>query len=279
MTDFPTNAAVPPPEGASRAIRVLHITDLHFMANAGGRMLGLDTERSFADVLAAARNSGPPPGLALLTGDLVQDPVASAYQRLRPWLAALPCPVYCLPGNHDDPRLIEEHLAGGNVFFQPSILLDRWQIVCLDSTIPRQPCGRLGETQLALLQRLLEAEPRRYALVALHHHPAPSGSAWMDTMLLEDADRFFGLLERHGRARGVVFGHVHQAMDRIHRGFRLLATPSTCFQFKPLQTGFALDAAPPGFRWIELRHDGAIDTRLERLTEMPEGLDFASRGY
>jgi Icc protein len=255
------------------------LTDFHFLAESGQRMLGLDTEQTFADVLEAALASGPAPDLALLTGDLVQDPAASAYQRLKARLAALPCPAYCLPGNHDDPRLIEDHLTGGNVFFQPSVLLDHWQIVCLDSTIPRQPYGRLGEEQLRLLETLLAAQPQRHALVALHHHPVSTGSAWMDTMLLEDAEPFFSLLERHGQAKGVVFGHVHQAVDRLHRGFRVLATPSTCFQFKPLQADFALDELPPGFRWIELHPDGAIATSFGRLPEMPAGLDFSSRGY
>lgn len=271
MTDLAPNTAP--------AVRVLHITDFHLLAERGQTMLGVDTEQTLADVLDAAVGSGLRPDLALLTGDLVQDPVSSAYRRLRTRLARLPCPIYCLPGNHDDPGLIAAHLADGQVRFQPHILLDHWQIICLDSTLPRQPYGRLGETQLALLESLLAAQPDRHALVTMHHHPLPSGSAWMDTMVLEDADLLFAILERHPHAKALVCGHVHQSLDLCRAGRRLLATPSTCFQFKPQQADFALDPLPPGYRWIELFPDGSIATRLERLPETPAGLDLSSRGY
>jgi Icc protein len=262
-----------------RSIRILHLTDFHFLAEGKQTMLGVDTEQSFSEVLAGASGSGRRPDLALLTGDLVQDAEASAYRRLKTRLAALECPCYCLPGNHDDPALIKEVLAGGSVHYQPQVLLDRWQIICLDSTIPRQPYGRLGENQLSLLKALLDQQPERFALIALHHHPVPCGSRWMDAMVLENADLFFGILEMHRQVRGIVFGHVHQTMDVVHKGLRLLGTPSTCFQFKPNQADFALDPVPPGYRWIELRPDGSFDTELERSAALPAGLDVESRGY
>lgn len=263
----------------SRSTRILHLTDFHFLAEGKQTMLGVDTEQSFSEVLARANDSGRRSDLALLTGDLVQDPEASAYRRLKTRLAALECPCYCLPGNHDDSALMKGILAGGSVYYQPQVLLDRWQIICLDSTIPHQPYGRLGEDQLSLLKTLLDQQPERFALIALHHHPVPCWSHWMDAMVLEDADRFFGILEQHPRARGVVFGHVHQAMDVVHKGLRLLGTPSTCFQFKPNQADFALDPTPPGYRWIELLLDGGIYTELERSATLPAGLDIESRGY
>jgi Icc protein len=279
MTDFPLTAASGEPAETSRAIRILHITDFHFLAEGGQTMLGVDTEQSFADVLDAIRNSGQRPDVALLTGDLVQDPCESSYLRLKKRLEGLDFPCYCLPGNHDDPRLIAGILVGNNIYCQPQILLDRWQIICLNSIIPYQPCGRLADEQLDFLDARLNERPERFALVAMHHHPISSGSAWMDTMVLQNADRFFAILKKYPQARGVVFGHVHQAMDVIHSGLRLLATPSTCFQFKPRQAGFELDAVPPGYRWIELHPDGRIDTVLERLTVVPAGLDLASHGY
>jgi Icc protein len=279
MTDFPLTAAPGEPAETSRAIRILHITDFHLLAEGGQTMLGVDTEQSFSDVLEASRKSGPRPDLALLTGDLVQDPCESSYLRLKKRLEGLECPCYCLPGNHDDPRLMAGILAGDHVYCQPRILLDRWQIICLDSVIPHQPCGLLAEKQLDFLKTRLDEQPERFALIAMHHHPISSGSLWMDTMVLQNADRFFAILRERPQARGVVFGHVHQAMDVAAQGLRLLATPSTCFQFKPRQAGFELDAVPPGYRWIELHPDGSIETALERLTAVPAGLDLASHGY
>lgn len=259
--------------------RILHITDFHFLAEQGQTLLGVETELSFAAVVERANQPPWRPDLALLTGDLVQDPCVSSYQRLKQRLTALDVHCYCLPGNHDDPRLMSELLPSENVHVSPQILLDKWQIICLDSTISGKPNGRLSDEQLRLLEISLTEHSDRYALIALHHHPIPSGSLWMDTMVLENADEFLTITQKYPHARVVVFGHVHQAMDEVYGRLRLLASPSTCFQFKPLSPDFAVDRAPPGYRWIELYADGTIDTGVERLAEMPAGLEFTSKGY
>lgn len=279
MSDFPPIPATGNASATAEPIRILHLTDFHFLARGRKTMFGVDTEQSFVSVVASALQSGPRPDLALLTGDLVQDPEASAYESLKARLSPLPCPVYCLPGNHDDPELIARVLTKGNIDYQRQILLSHWQIICLDSTIPGQPHGRLTEEQLELLNATLGKQPQRYALIALHHHPVASGSPWMDTMILGNAGRFFDVLGQHGQVRGVVFGHVHQAMDSIYRGLRILSSPSTCFQFKPNQADFTLDPIPAGYRWIELHPDGRIESTLGRTAELPAGLDVNSHGY
>jgi Icc protein len=267
------------PDSKPQSHVLLQLTDFHVLAQPGGTMMGMDTERSLQAVLSAALESGPAPDLALLTGDLVQDPVAAAYRRVKACLDTLPFQGFCLPGNHDDPALMAEHLAGGRIRAEAQVLLGGWQIVCLDSTVPRRPEGRLSEDQFELLERALDQYPERFALVALHHHPRPCGSAWMDTMVLGNNERFFDFLARRPWVRGVVFGHIHQAMDMEFRGLRLLGSPSTCFQFKPDQRAFALDPLPPGWRRIELKPDGGIETRVERLADLPAGLAIASEGY
>ena len=62
--------------------------------------------------------------------------------------------------------------------------------------------------------------------------------------------------------RGLLFGHVHQALDQTHRGIRVLGTPSTCRQFLPDSDDFALDDRPPAYRRIALLADGGIDEEL-----------------
>jgi Icc protein len=267
------------PSRRTAVTRILHITDFHFLAAPGQTLLGMETERSFAAVLERAKHTPWKPDLALLTGDLVQDPCTSSYERLKQRLSALGIPCYCLPGNHDDPRLMSELLPTETVHIQPRIMLDSWQIICLDSTISGKASGRLSNEQLGLLERSLMEYPDRYALIALHHHPVPAGSQWMDTMVLENADEFLAITRKYAHARVVIFGHVHQAMDESRGPLRLLATPSTCYQFKPLSPDFALDAAPPGYRWIELYADGTIDTGVECLAEMLPGLELTSKGY
>lgn len=278
MNDPASTIAHGSPQGTGKAVRILHLTDFHFLPGPGQTMLGVDTELSFSEVVAAAGSTGPRPDLALLTGDLVQTPSAAAYRRLKTRLQALECPCYCLPGNHDDPALMAGILAGEKLFCRAQILLRDWQIICLNSVVPGEAHGLLAGEQLATLATLLDAQPGRFALIALHHHPVPCGSRWMDTMVLKNSDAFFAVLERHGNVKAVIFGHIHQAMDCVHRGLRFIGTPSTCFQFEPNRADLGLDSIGPGYRWIELHPDGSITTRLERLETVPEDSTDAAAG-
>lgn len=241
--------------------------------------MGVDTEATLIETMETALSEGITPDIALLTGDLVQDPEPATYRRLSRILARLPCPVYCLPGNHDDPALMASCLVGEKIQYQSSIVLDSWHIICLDSRIPGSPKGLLSDDQLQLLEYNLNKHPDLDTLIALHHHPIPTGSDWMDTMQLQNSGVFFERLEVHPRVRGVVFGHIHQAMETGHRGIRLLGTPSSCFQFMPGRDEFTLDALPTGYRWLELTRQGSIDTWISRTRSPPAGLTISSKGY
>lgn len=260
-------------------VRILQITDLHILAQPGQTLLGVDTGRSFSDVLQKARREQSDVRLVLLTGDLAQDPVVETYTRLRGWLQTSGWEYYCLPGNHDDPALMAASLCGSRVHYQQQILLDHWQIICLDSSVRGSPGGFLAEAQLDYLEACLSRYPGHHALVALHHHPILTGSAWLDTMVLGNKDSFMVLLQRFPQVRVVLSGHVHQCMSLDRNGVRFLATPATCFQFKPHTEAFALDEKPPGYRWLELGDEGSFTTGVERLDDLPQGLDRASSGY
>ena len=147
--------------------------------------------------------------------------------------------------------------VGGHAHF------DDWLVVMLDSCVPGFANGELSTGELERLDKLLKGNDRRHALVCLHHHPVRMGSRWLDQVGLENASVFWDVLGAHRSVRGVLWGHVHQAFD-IRRGdVQLMGTPSTCAQFKPNIDGFAIDARPPAYRWLELQQDGSIRTQVE----------------
>lgn len=263
----------------SPVIRILQITDLHIMAQSGQTLLGVDTEASFRNVLHKALSREKQVRLVLLTGDLAQDPVASAYQRLRGWLEQIDWLYYCLPGNHDDPELMKTCLATSEIRCCESVQVGRWLIISLNSAVPGSPGGFLAADQMEHLEACLAAHPNQHALVALHHHPVETGSAWLDTMVLDNRVAFQAVIEAFPQVRVVLCGHIHQSMDRVINGVRLLATPSTCFQFKPGSERFALDGLAPGYRWLELHDDGGFLTDIVRLDQLPQGLDETAGGY
>lgn len=260
-------------------VRIIQITDLHILAQSGQTLLGVDTGGSFVDVLKKAVGEQENVRLVLLTGDLAQDPVVETYARLRSWLQMTDWEYYFLPGNHDNPALMASCLCCDQVHDQRQIVLDHWQLISLDSSVQGSPGGFLAQDQLDHLEACLASYPDHHALIALHHHPVMTGSAWLDTMVLGNRDQFMVLLQRFPQVRGVLTGHVHQSLDIDRNGVRFLATPATCFQFKPYSEAFALDEKPPGYRWLELGDDGSFSTGVERLNDLPKGLDSTSSGY
>ena len=261
------------------ALRIVQFTDMHLYADTRRDLLGVPTEQSFIDTMQQARRDHWPVDLVLATGDLVHDLEAVTYQRLHAHLAALGAPVYCLPGNHDDPALMRAHLCSGSVQMSKSVDHGVWRIVLLDSKLPGSEGGHLAAGELTQLEDLLSSAADRHVLVCLHHNPVPIGSPWLDTMMVDNAAEFFAVLDRHPQVRAVLWGHVHQEYDQIRRGVRLLASPSTCIQFQPQSAGFALDEAPPGYRWLELHANGVIETGIARLANYTATLDRRSGGY
>jgi Icc protein len=260
-------------------LRLLQFTDTHLFADAAGALLGINTEQSLQAVLDLARQRHWPPDLVLTTGDLVHDGSVQAYARFLRHFSDLGAPVYSLPGNHDAAATLYARLQQPSVQAIHHVLCAGWQFCLLDTSVPGSEGGHLAASELQRLDAQLTAHPDHHALVCLHHQPVPVGSPWLDTMAVDNAAELFAVLDRHPQVRGLLWGHVHQDFHQLRNGVHLIASPSTCIQFAPDSTDFALDDAPPGYRWLELQADGRIDTGVERLAEMPAGLERASQGY
>lgn len=239
--------------------RIVQFTDLHLYGAADGRLRGIATLPALEAAIATAVAREAPWEALLLTGDLVQDD-AAGYQHVRRLFGASPVPVYCIPGNHDEQGPMRAALATRPFQVCGTARHGEWLLVMLDSYQHGMAAGRLGAGELARLDAALAAHADQHALVCLHHHPVAAGSRWLDTVGLENGDALFEVLDRHRNVRVVLWGHVHQAFDGERRGVRLLATPSTCAQFKPGSDQFAIDQRPPAYRWLELHADGRVES-------------------
>jgi len=264
---------------SGRTIRVLQITDTHLFADSSGSLLGLNTEQSLNAVKADVRLNRLPADIILATGDLVHDGTPAAYRRIFSHLESFGLPVYCLPGNHDEATAMQHTLAEGTVKYTPSADQGDWHFIFLDSTIAGSEGAHLSEQTLELLEQQLQAAPGKHTLVCLHHQPVPMGSRWLDTMAVDNPEAFFTIIDRHPQVRGILWGHVHQSFEDMHRDVRLMSSPSTCIQFLPGSDDFAVDTATPGYRWLDLHPDGSITTGVERIAATPGSIDMASNGY
>jgi Icc protein len=246
-----------------RTLKVLQISDTHLHAAADSRMRGVTTYSTFLSVLEHAKSDRRwPPDVIIATGDVVQDESRAGYERFRVTLEPLGIPVISIPGNHDDPKLMGEILTSGKFQLGGELRRDKWSLVLLSTYLAGEDAGGLGPARLAGLRQALAAHADQHVLVAMHHHPLPMGSTWLDGVALRDAAAFWEIIDANRHVRAVVCGHVHQASEHERNGVRFFTTPSTCAQFLPGSAFFALDERPPGLRWLELHADGRIETEV-----------------
>jgi len=261
-------------------VRLVQLTDTHLCRARGGTLLGMDTDHSLRATIELVRRERGRIDVLLGTGDLAANGEAEAYQRLEDYFSALCQDHFWLPGNHDrreamlsvptaPQRLVREIRAGA------------WQVLLLDSQVPGEVGGALGEAELCLLEDALAAAGTEglYSLVCLHHQPVAVGCQWLDEQMVADAEAFFAVLDRHRGVRAVLWGHVHQEVERERGGVRLLASPSTCVQFAPGSARFRADTCSPGYRWLDLHADGRIDSAVSRVTDVVFHVDLESGGY
>jgi len=248
---------------------LLHFTDTHLYGNAERTLKSISTHASCAAVLDMAHQAMPHADAIILGGDMSQDDSAASYQHLskllEPWQRA---PFMLSPGNHANMDMLNSTLIpalDAISGFHDQLHLGRWQIIALNSHAPGQVVGRLSDDELQRLDVRLGEARCRHTLLAIHHPPVATGSRWMDEIGLTNADDFWKIVDQHPHVRGVLCGHIHQQLDVMRGQVRVLATPSTCIQFKPMCDDFRLDRQSPGYRWLELLDDGNIDTGIERV--------------
>lgn len=258
---------------------VMQVTDTHLFADQEGTLGGVNTLHSMHQTLEMALRTLPrKPDLLIATGDLVHDASTAGYHRLAHSLLELQIPAHYLPGNHDDPKLMTECMAASGI---PEVrLLDtaHWRILLLDSTVAGQEGGHLDRDELAWLEQQIQATDK-HLLLCLHHQPIPVGSRWIDTMAVDNGQKFVSLVNDHSQVKAVVWGHVHQAFEYFEEGVRWLSAPSTCVQFAPGSDEFALDPVAPGCRMLALSPNGEISSQVLRLDKLPEKIELTLAGY
>lgn len=260
-------------------LKLIQITDTHLFADTKGQLCGIPTEASLQAVLAHIKNSSFKPDLIALTGDISQDESEESYRRLQVSLQSLNAPICCLPGNHDDASLINSILTKGDIRSDRQVQKGGWQLLFLNTQIRPKTSGHLSDQELQFLEKQLTQHPEIPTVVFLHHPPLPTGSVWMDAMMLDNAQQFMNILDRFEKVKAVINGHIHQEFSAKRGRVKYFGTPSTCVQFLPGSVHFAIDSAQPGYRWLKLFPDGHFETGILRLKEGSFNADRSQKGY
>lgn len=259
--------------------RIIQISDCHLGPLTSEALLGLNTDESLHDVLALITEKETDFDYLVCTGDIASAGHETCYRRfiaiVRQYFAQ---PLAWLPGNHDSSAI----MASVDLPYVPEARVveqGNWLILLLDSVVPFKVHGNFEQGELDYLEQMLSANPDKHIMVMLHHQPVLVGSAWIDQYILRNADAFFAVIDRYPNVKAIVWGHVHQDFSSQRNGIPLIATPSTCVQFKPKCDDFTVDTLMPGYRWFDLNDNGTFATGVERVTGKTYVIDYKSAGY
>lgn len=260
-------------------MRLVQLSDIHLYAQPSQTLLKLNTQQSFEAVVDLLSADIKKPDMILLTGDLSQDNSEAAYKRVIKELDRFTCPIYWIPGNHDDPELLETVFLASKFKSDKVIVLGQWVLILLNSHFPKHVAGKISKSELSKLDHYLELHADKNILVFLHHPPIPVNSAWLDGSRLTNHEELFKVLAKHKHIKAVISGHAHQDYASHYQGIPVFTSPSTCIQFLPHSQDFALDTLGPGYRWIEIDQNGKYSTGVARVKDFENTADFSAKGY
>jgi Icc protein len=229
-------------------VRLLHVSDIHAIAEPDGLLFGIDTDATLQRVLDAAAASGPFDAV-VATGDVADDGEEATYLRTAGRLRGVAGEVVWAPGNHDR---VEAMAVAPTV--TTSWSSGHWRLHAVDTTVAGSDDGCVGDERLAQLEDLLQHTTAPHIAIALHHPPV--GPCAEPLCRLADADALLRVLSRHRAVRAVLSGHLHHAFAVERDGVTFLGAPSTCVQAD--HDVHVLTGEPPAAQAVTLHDDGRV---------------------
>ncbi|MCX8073906.1 MAG: metallophosphoesterase [Candidatus Binatia bacterium] len=243
-------------------------------------------------------NAMPEIDFVLCAGDLTKDSEPYNHDAVRDLLSRFRKPVYCVPGNHDQPRpphlrptaLLDPDVRPLTTEELPPLYCDFGfqrgdvlafscdptpdvHLVALCSAKPNDDAGYIPERTLAWLEDDLarQRDPARQVIVLLHHSiiehvPNERVDPTFSWFHVENSDALKAILRRHG-VRITLSGHLHIQDIKEEAGLYNIVTAS-------------LAGYPHAYRVFSLE-DGALHIRSRRLASIPSipNLQEYSRAY
>jgi Icc protein len=232
----------------------VQLSDVHLCADPAAQVHGVAPYARLERAIAHVRSLAPAPAFALLTGDLIHDDDERSYAHVRALCERLEIPVHYVMGNHDLRGAFRRTLRGDADDVDAPVRYSfghaGWRFVILDSSVPGEVEGRVGEEQLDWLRgELASGEP---TFVVLHHAPVPFGVEWLDDHRVQDGERLMEVLAAAGNVRQVLFGHVHMDLSVSRGALHLRGAPSTVWRFGDGDAQPQIAPAEGGYRWVEV---------------------------
>lgn len=252
LTTGPTEPSTSEPDRMTTHT-ILQLSDMHFVAAAGGPVYGHDPDAHLELVLSACEPHLGDVDLVVVSGDLTDDQSPAAYERLRRRINRLGFPSIAFAGNHDDASTLADH------FDVPEVTtLGAWQVVSVDTARPGQVHGTIDVDPVARTLERLDGP----VLVAMHH--PPTSPSTRHTFSLDNDTEFLSLIEASPQVKAIISGHLHEPFERVlPGGAALYGCPSTLtgaiHEGDTYRNG---EGTVIGAQFINLGDDRTVENRL-----------------
>jgi len=246
-------------------LNLIHITDCHLLNNTHDALKNTLPFSCLEQLVNRIKSNNLPADAIVVSGDISQTGNAESYQLFKQLLEQLKLPVFCVPGNHDDPIVLKSVYPNTPNELPSLHFIGDDAIILLNSKLPGQEYGEISHAAMEKLDFLLQNNNHRQIIAVVHHQAVKIHSPWMDKIGLRQADKFLQTLAQYQNVKMLLFGHVHQEISSTHEHIQLYASPATCYQFKPGTAEMILDDKNPAYRYISLSEDGKITSHVQRL--------------
>ncbi|MBD1580887.1 metallophosphoesterase [Pseudoalteromonas sp. S16_S37] len=232
-------------------LKLAHITDCHLFSDTHGLYFEVNTAQYLRDVLSQLAKEHLDG--VIFGGDLTQDHTVASYSLFAQLIgeSGLTCPVFWVPGNHDEIELLN-HISGGQIHSAKHLCTEQIDILLLNSK-GQTPAGWCDEHHLACAKDILNSSAKK-ALVFCHHHPLPI-QGYLDKHMLENGPQLLNMLVESGNVIALFHGHVHHDYHQHFRALDVFATPATSIQFTKATAHWQQQDLGPAWRRINIDSD------------------------
>lgn len=217
------------------------LSDLHLAADRALVSRGVNMTDHFTAVTAELLRLPSLPEGVLITGDCAYNTGEVAdYSLLTDLLKPLRLhgmPVHLALGNHDNRQRFWEVFQNEKTAARPvadrqvALLEDgpaNWYILDSLETTLSSP-GLLGPEQLHWLAKALDENPKKPALVVIHHNPGLNGG----NLGLKDTLPLFGVIRPRVQVKAYIYGHTHAwKVETDMSGIHLVNLPPVSYVFR-----------------------------------------------
>lgn len=199
---------------ATEMTLLIQISDTHILPPGEILYGSIDTALRLAETVQKINRMQPSPNAVFFTGDLVEDADETGYEHFIKLIAPLKMPVYVIPGNHDNPKLMLKIFAGTTHFpasegtYQYAVEDFPFRILALNSQSDGTELPEFNEAKLSWLKDQL-SRSKKPVLIAIHHPPMTTGIELID---MGGSGWFQGIksvLAEHSQVKLVICGHCH----------------------------------------------------------------------